>query len=100
MFIESGEFCPFLKGGWQLQTSFSQSFLLQFRKSQCPSGSKYPEFSKTPPAFAFWLSLKVVMAVFPLNTIFLGHPVQQTTIYNNPILILILKRQYESSVGL
>ena len=25
--------------------------------------------------FAFWVSLKVVMAVFPQNTIFLGYPV-------------------------
>ena len=25
--------------------------------------------------FAFWVSLKVVIAVFPQNTIFLGHPV-------------------------
>ena len=33
------------------------------------------EFSKTPPTFAFWMSLKVVMAVFPQNDIFLGHPV-------------------------
>ena len=29
-----------------------------------------PEFSKTPPAFAFWMSLKVVMAIFPRNDIF------------------------------
>ena len=74
MFIESGEFCSFLEGGWQLQASFSQSFLLQFWKSQCPSGSKYPEFSKTPPAFAFWMSLKVVVAIFPRNDIFFGTP--------------------------
>ena len=64
----------FWRGGWQLQASFSQSFLLQFWKSQCPSGSKYPEFSKTPPAFAFWMSLKVVMAIFPRNDIFFETP--------------------------
>merc|ERR1711884_741078 len=29
------------------------------------------EIFKTPPDFAFWMSLKVVMAVFPQNTIFL-----------------------------
>ena len=34
------------------------------------NGQKYPEFFKTPPTFAFWMSLKVVMAVFPLNDIF------------------------------
>ena len=68
------QFCRFLKGGWQLQASFSQSFLLQFWKSQCPSGSKYPEFFKTPPTFAFWMILKVIMAVFPLNTIFFETP--------------------------
>ena len=51
----------FWREGWQLQGSFTQSFLLQFWKSQCPSGSKYSEFSKTPPAFAFWMRLKVVM---------------------------------------
>ena len=34
----------FWRGGWQLQASFSQSFLLQFWKFQCQSGSKYPEF--------------------------------------------------------
>ena len=62
----------FWRGGWQLQASFSQSILLQFWKSQCPSGSKYPEFSKTPPAFAFWMSLKVVVAIFPRNDIFFG----------------------------
>ena len=28
--------------------------------------------------FAFWMSLKVVMAVFPLNTIFLGHSVYKS----------------------
>ena len=67
----------FWRGGWQLQASFSQSFLLQFsvNSSQCPSRSKYPEFSKTPPALAFWMSLKVVIPVFPQNTIFLRHPV-------------------------
>ena len=81
MCIVSREFCQSLEGGWQLQASFSQSFLLQFWKSQCPSGSKYPEFSKTPPAFAFWMSLKVVMAVSPLNTIFLGHPVHDSIIH-------------------
>ena len=32
----SSEFCRFLEGGWQLQASFSQAFLLQFWKSQCP----------------------------------------------------------------
>ena len=64
----------FWRGGWQLYASFSQSFLLQFWKSQCSSGSKYPEFSKTPPAFAFWMILKVVMAVFPRNDIFFGTP--------------------------
>ena len=37
--------------------------------------SKYPEFSETPPTFAFWMSLKVVVAVFSQNNIFLGHPV-------------------------
>ena len=62
----------FWRGGWQLYASFSQSFLLQFWKSQCPFGSKYPEFSKTPPTFAFWMSLRVVMAIFPLNDIFFG----------------------------
>ena len=60
----------FWREGWQLQGSFTQSFLLQFWKSQCPSGSKYSEFSKTPPAFAFWMSLKVVVAIFPRNDIF------------------------------
>ena len=64
----------FWRGGWQLQASFSQSILLQFWKSQCPSGSKYPEFSKTPPAFAFWMSLRVVMAIFPRNDIFFETP--------------------------
>ena len=64
----------FWRGGWQLQASFSQAFLLQFWKSQCLSDSKYPEFFKTPPAFAFWMSLKVVMAVFPQNTIFFWTP--------------------------
>ena len=73
--IVSIEFCPILEGGWQLKASFSQSFLLQFWKSQCPFCSKYPEFSKTPPTFAFWMSLKVVMAVFSLNDIFLRHSV-------------------------
>ena len=48
------------------------SLFFQFRKSQCPSGSKYPEFSNTPPTFAFWMSLRVVMAIFPINYIFLG----------------------------
>ena len=62
----------FWKGGWQLYASFSQSFFLQFLKSQCPFGSKYPEFSKTPPTFAFWMSLRVVMAIFPRNDIFFG----------------------------
>ena len=28
--IVSSEFCPFLEGGWQLEASFSQSFLLPF----------------------------------------------------------------------
>ena len=64
----------FWKGGWQLYASFSQSFFLQFLKSQCPFGSKYPEFSKTPPTFAFWMSLRVVMAIFPRNDIFFGTP--------------------------
>ena len=64
----------FWRGGWQLYASFSQSFLLQFWKSQCPSGSKYPEFSNTPPTFAFWMSLRVVMAIFPRNDIFFGTP--------------------------
>ena len=72
--IVSSEFCQFLEGGWQLQASFSQSILLQFWKSQCPSGSKYPEFSKTPPTFVFWMILKVVMAIFPRNDIFFGTP--------------------------
>ena len=55
--------CPFFNR--QLRASFSQSILLQFWKSQCPSGSKYPELSKTPPTFAFWIILRVVMVVFP-----------------------------------
>ena len=69
----------FWKGGWQLYASFSQSFFLQFLKSQCPFGSKYPEFSKTPPTFAFWMSLRVVMAIFPRKGIFLRHPVHSNT---------------------
>ena len=68
--IVSSEFCPFFEGGLAtLGLTFSVIFL-QFWKSQCPSGSKYHEFSKTPPPFAFWISLKVVMAVFPRNDIF------------------------------
>ena len=66
----------FWRGGWQLQASFSQSFLLQFWKSQCPSSSKYPEFSKTPPTFAFWMSLKFEgWPFFHKRTFFLRHPV-------------------------
>ena len=65
----------FWRGGWQLYASFSQSFFHQFWKSQCSYGSKYPEFSNTPPTFALWMSLRVVMAIFPRNDIFLGHPV-------------------------
>ena len=76
----------FRRGGWQLQTSFSQSFLLQFWKSQCPSSSKYPEFSKTPPTFAFWMILKVIMAVFPLNTIFFETPCSRNKIIRPGIL--------------
>ena len=62
----------FWRGGWQLYASFSQSFFHQFWKSQCSFGSKYPEFSNTPPTFAFWMSLRVVMAIFPRNDIFFG----------------------------
>ena len=50
--------------GWQLEASFSQSFFLQFLKSQCPIGSKYPEFSKTPPTFPFLINLKLVIPIF------------------------------------
>ena len=35
--------------------------------------SDFPEFSKAPPTFAFWLSLRAIaifMAIFPLNAIF------------------------------
>merc|ERR1711949_97640 len=46
-----------------------------------PFGSKYPEFSKTPPTFAFWMSLTVVMAVFPLNDIFFETLCTQTTLW-------------------
>ena len=71
----SNEFWPFLEGGLEtLYASFSQSFLLQFWKSQCPFGSKYPEFSNTPPTFAFWMSLRVVMAIFRRNDIFFETP--------------------------
>ena len=56
-------------------STFSQSFLIQFWKSQCPSYNKCPEFSKTPPTSEFWMILKVVMAIFPRKDIFLGHPV-------------------------
>ena len=38
------------------------------------NSSKYPEFSKTPSTFVFWMILKVVMAVFPRNDIFFGTP--------------------------
>ena len=31
--------------------------------------------SVNTPTFAFWMSLRVVMAIFPQNTIFLRHPV-------------------------
>ena len=72
MHIVISEIYPSFQGDFQLLASFSQSFLLKFWKSQYPWCSKYPEFSKTPPTFAFWMSLKVVMAVFPLNDIFFG----------------------------
>ena len=63
-----------LKKKWLRKWSL-KSFLLQFWKSQCPFRSKYPEFFKTPQTFAFLMSLKEVMVVFPQNNIFLGHPV-------------------------
>ena len=63
----------FSRGGWQLEPSFSQSFLPQ---SQWPYCSKYTEFSKTPPTFAFWMYLKVD-GHFPRIYIFLGHLVDK-----------------------
>ena len=51
------------------------NFLSQKKKNQCPFFSNYSEFSKTPPTIGFWMSLKVVMAVFQQKDIFLGHPV-------------------------
>ena len=75
--IVISEFCPFLEGGWQLEASFSQSFLLQFWKCQCPSCSKHPEFSKTAPTCPFLKDLNLVKAIFPLITFFLVHPVNK-----------------------
>ena len=83
----------FWRGGWQLQASFSQSFLLQFWKSQCPFCSKYPEFFKTPPSFAFWMSLKVVMAIFPHEDIFLRHPVFFMTVLR---CVTLKERPYQT----
>ena len=73
MCILNREFCPFKEGGWQLEASFSQSFLLQFLKSQCQCCSKYPEYSKKT-TFAFWMSLEVDMDIFPINDILFETP--------------------------
>ena len=56
---------------------FFSHFFFNFENlsSHHPWCSKYSEFSKTPPTFAFWISLKVVMAVFPQKDIFFRHPV-------------------------
>ena len=60
---------------WKIQDICYQMGTEIFKIEEEMTEKMKPEFSKTPPAFAFWMSLKVVMAVFPLNTIFLGHPV-------------------------
>ena len=90
----------FWRGGWQLYASFSQSFLLQFWKSQCSSGSKYPEFFKTPQTLEFWMILKVVMAVFPRNDIFFGTPCRSRQQFQSnkrlPISILVGQQNWKS----
>ena len=48
-------FCQFSNWGCQLQLQFSQPFLHQFSKSQCPSSRGVPEDSKTPPTC--WIRL-------------------------------------------
>ena len=70
MYIESREFCPFLERGLATLGFIFSVISSSIFKISVPIW--YPEFSKTPPTFAFWRSLKVVMAVFPQsNTLYI-----------------------------
>ena len=73
MYIESSEFRQFLLGGLATLSFIFSVISYSILKISVPIWYT--------PTFAFWISLKVVMAVFPQNDIFLRH-----LVYNNNLL--------------
>ena len=55
--------CQFPNEGCQLQLQFSQPFLHQFSKSQCPSTRGVPEDSETLPTCKIRIILSQVTAI-------------------------------------
>ena len=53
------------------------SFFFNFENLSTHVVTNDLKFFETLTTFAFWMSLRVVMAIFPLNDIFLGHPVHK-----------------------
>ena len=60
---------------WQLWPWLSQLFLNRFSKFLCLSCSKFPEFFKTPPTFAFWMNFVWENGKKQNEVWLLGHPV-------------------------
>ena len=59
----------------QLWPQLSQLFLNRFSKFLCLSCSKFPEFFKTPPTFAFWMNFVWENGKKQNEVWLLGHPV-------------------------
>ena len=65
----------FWRGVGNLMLHFLSNFFFNFENLCAHLVANNLNFPIHPPTFAFWMSLRVAMALFPRNDIFFRHPV-------------------------